>query len=53
MGGLCRDRSICPMALWNGWEIKRLMRWIEEKGRYRSIKVNLYDHENRIVVEDW
>ncbi|KDO42330.1 hypothetical protein CISIN_1g041885mg, partial [Citrus sinensis] len=40
-GGLRRDRSISPIALWNGCEIKRLIKWIEKKGGYGSIKVTV------------
>ncbi|KAK9229924.1 hypothetical protein WN944_022890 [Citrus x changshan-huyou] len=40
-GGIRRDRSICPVALWNGSEIKRLLKWIEKKGGYRSTKFSI------------
>ncbi|XP_024047628.1 uncharacterized protein LOC18053476 isoform X2 [Citrus clementina] len=40
-GGLRRDRSISPIALWNGCEIKRLIKWIEKKCGYGSIKVTV------------
>lgn len=39
-GGLHRDRSICPVALWNVVEIKRLLKWIEKKGGYKSTRVS-------------
>ncbi|KAH9669603.1 hypothetical protein KPL70_021856 [Citrus sinensis] len=38
-GGLRRDRSICLVALWNSCEMKRLIKWVEKKGGYGSIKV--------------
>ena len=38
-GKVQRDRSMCPLALWNVDEIKRLMKWIENKGGYSSDEV--------------
>lgn len=37
-----RDRSICPLAVWNTDEIKWLMKWIEHKGGYDITEVNYY-----------
>lgn len=38
-GKLRRDRSMCPLALWDADEIKRLMKWLENKGGYDSKQV--------------
>lgn len=37
-----RDRSMCPLAVWNTDEIKRLMKWIEHKRGYGNTEVNYY-----------
>ncbi|KAH9783984.1 hypothetical protein KPL71_009499 [Citrus sinensis] len=38
-GKLERDRSMCPLALWNVYEIKKLMKWIDSKGGFDSHQV--------------
>ncbi|KAH9779915.1 hypothetical protein KPL71_007885 [Citrus sinensis] len=43
-GGLHRDRSICPVALWNVVEIKRLLKWIEKKGGYKSTRLAIIEN---------
>ncbi|KAH9768056.1 hypothetical protein KPL71_011495 [Citrus sinensis] len=42
-GKVQRDRSMCPLALWNVDEIKRLMKWIENKGGYSSDEIRVCD----------
>lgn len=32
---------MCPLALWDAHEIKRLMKWLENKGGYDSKQVLL------------
>ncbi|XP_052287199.1 uncharacterized protein LOC127898748 [Citrus sinensis] len=43
-GGLHRDRTICPVALWNVVEIKRLLKWIEKKGGYKSTRLAIIEN---------
>ncbi|KAH9751586.1 hypothetical protein KPL71_014350 [Citrus sinensis] len=40
-GKLERDRSMCPLALWNVNEIKKLMKWIDSKGGFDSHQVSI------------
>lgn len=37
-----QERLVCPVAVWNSCEIKRLIKWIKKKGGYWSIKVCSY-----------
>ena len=41
-GKVQRDRSMCPLALWNVYEIKKLVKWVDKKGGFDSQQVRTF-----------